>query len=184
MDFIVLVILLFILFNLELQKTLPNRPIATEVFSRLEILLPNYLQYKAELDFRFSHSIQGFIGNYLELGSRIKLFEFELPSLPPIEIDFISTLGVGDDNYNKYFYGPDSSTSTTNNRTGFYEVGLIGTLPTSIDRYYPGLQIKYFEVIGPNKNAMYIKDGKNRGIYFTFSIGVDLIGVAKNKSLF
>ncbi len=165
--------------NDALRGRLPNRPLSTEVFTRLEVLLPNYFQYRTEIDLRIAHSIQGHIGNFVELASKTKLFDFELRDLPLIEVDFVASVGTGDLAYNKYYYGPDAQAGG-----GYYDVGITATLPHNIDRYYPGFQFRRFETIGNNRYGEYVRDGKNSGWYFTFSVGIELLNTIRTKKLF
>jgi hypothetical protein len=142
-----------------------NREDTYEWSNRAEFFIPSYDgNYMAEIDVGFSKDISVHNGQYLDLQTKIKLFNFRLPySSTLIEPNFQTKIGWGDSNHNKYFYGPSADSAGFNNLS----YGLWFALPEEADRFYPIIQITHFEVLGQNKNAEFAVD-RNSGWLFSF----------------
>ena len=137
----------------SLKSGYPHRPSTDEWSSSVEFFLPAYDQtYHAEIDLTYSKDISKHFGNYFELQSKVKLFDFTIPNFGiKIEPNFLSTLGFGDAAHNVYFYGPSANASGFNH----LDLGLWLAFPKEADRYYPIIQFKHFQTLGKFKDAEY-----------------------------
>ncbi len=155
----------------SIRESSPHRPDSYEWSNRAEFFIPGYnSKYLGEIDLGWAKDISIHHGNYLDLQSKIKLFDFRMPGLGlKIEPNFYSSIGWGDSSHNQYFYGPSANTSGFNN----FSYGLWFAFPNEADRFYPIIQIRHFQVIGSNSNAEYAA-GRNDGwlISFIASYGV------------
>lgn len=149
----------------SIKNGLPSRPDTYEWSSQAELFLPGYnSNYALEVDLSYAKDIATHHGNYFELQSKIKLFDFRLPRVgTKIEPNLYASAGWGDSNHNLYFYGPAAGVSGFNNLS----YGIWFALPEEADRYYPIIQIKHFETIGRFRQGQFA-EGRSDGWLFSF----------------
>ena len=151
--------------NNAIKETLINRQDSFEWSTQAEFFFPGYnANYFWEIDLIYAKDLVAHNGNYIEIQSKIKLFDFQLPVLnTKIEPNLFSSVGWGDSAHNQYFYGPSIKSSGFNN----VSYGFWFAFPEEADRFYPIVQIKHFETIGDYRNSDFAKD-KNEGWLFSF----------------
>jgi hypothetical protein len=143
----------------------PEREDTTELSLQAELFLNGYGEkYFAEIDLDFHQDLAAHHGKYIELKSKIKLFDFSVfKSGPKIEPNFYSSLGWGDSQHNQYFYGPSAQNSEFNN----FSYGVWFSFPEEADRFYPIILLKHFEVIGKSQDAEFARE-RNQGWLISF----------------
>lgn len=152
------------------KNTFPDREDTFEWSTSLEIFLPGYNnKYFAEIDINYSKDIVKHQGNYLELVSKVKITDFLLLNTK-MEPNFVGSIGWGDRAHNQYYYGPDDSSSGFTN----YSLGLWLALPEKVDRFYPNLQIMYFNSLGDHKNAQFSQN-RSEGLLISFIAALSLM---------
>ena len=93
----------------------------------------------------------------------MKLTDVRLSGLL-IEPNLAASLGWGDQEQNRYFYGPSAAGSSISNAS----YGLWFVFPEEADRNYPIIQLQHFEVLGDsNRRAEYAR-GHGEGWLFSF----------------
>ena len=142
----------------SVKAGLPQRSDTYEWSNSIEIFLPGYDEnYMSEIDLSYSKDISIHHGNYLNLQSKIKLFDFEYLQTK-IEPNLYAAIGWGDSPHNQYFYGPSAASSGFNN----FSYGLWLSFPKEADRFYPIILIKHFQTLGSFSNAEFAI-GRNEG---------------------
>ena len=149
----------------SIRANFVHRPDSYELETSSELFLGNYNEdYFTEIDFRYAKDVSIHRGNYLEIQTKIKIFDFRLPKYnTKIEPNFFASLGYGDGAEHQYFYGPSASSAGLDNLI----YGIWFAFPEQADRYYPIVAIRHFQVLGSNANAEYA-NGKNEGWLFSF----------------
>jgi hypothetical protein len=143
----------------------PDRPDTYEWNTRAEVFLPGYDDhYAGELDFGYAKDISQTHGNYFDLQSKVKLFQFRIPKVQTkIEPNFYASIGWGDAHHNQYFYGPSADQGGFNNLS----YGLWFAFPEEADRFYPIIQMTHFEVLGSKNKSAEFSVGRNEGWLFS-----------------
>lgn len=149
----------------SIRSNFVHRPDTYEWSNRVEFFLPGYIEkYLAEIDLSWAKDLSVHHGNYVDLQTKIKLFDFRLPfAETKIEPNLFASVGWGDTNHNQYFYGPSANGNGLNNLS----YGLWMAFPEEADRFYPIVQIKHFQVLGDHANAEYAKNN-SEGWLFSF----------------
>ncbi|AZZ36391.1 hypothetical protein CIK05_06165 [Bdellovibrio sp. qaytius] len=148
-----------------LKNSSPSRKDTYEWANQLEFFLPGYNEnYFSEIDISYAKDLVAHKGQYVELQSKTKLFDFVIPKMDTkIEPNIYFSVGWGDDRHNRYLYGPTADVSEFNNLS----YGFWFAFPDEADRFYPIVQIKHFEVLGQSKDAEYAKNS-NSGYLISF----------------
>ncbi|MEO5667463.1 MAG: hypothetical protein ABIR96_05350 [Bdellovibrionota bacterium] len=152
--------------NTRLRESLPNRKSTYELNARAEVFLPGYNDsYRSEIDVGYSKDLVVHHGNYFDLQSKFKIGEWTLPIVETrLEPNLLLSAGAGDSAHNRYFYGPDDTSSGITN----ISYGLVFAFPNDADRYYPIIQFTHFEVVGDaHRSAQYAR-GRNSGWLLSF----------------
>lgn len=149
--------------NIEDRGT--NREDTYEWANGLELFLPGYNKnYVAELSLMHYKDIKVHRGEFIEAQAKVKLFDFRLPiSKATLQPNFIYTTGWGDRRHNSYAYGPGDSA----NGPTYRSYGIWLAIPEVVDRYYPNMQLTYFETIGNHRNRTF-SQGRDHGVMFSF----------------
>lgn len=148
-----------------IKNKLVDRKDSLEWANQVEFFIPGYGDnYIAEIDLSYAKDLVAHRGQYIELQTKTKLFNFRVAGVDTlIEPNFYLSAGWGDDRHNQYFYGPSANKSELNNLS----YGLWLAFPEEADRFYPIIQVKHFEVLGSSQNAEYAKD-LNSGYLISF----------------
>ncbi len=128
--------------------------------NKIEFFTPGYNDdYISEFDLGFAKDLSAHNGLYLDFTSKLKLFDFTIDKLKVlIEPNLFFTLGYGDENHNRYFYGPQATDAGLNNLS----YGIWFSFPKEADRNYPIIQIKHFQVLGKQRaQSDYAKDNSS-----------------------
>lgn len=143
----------------------PSRPETYELNNQIEFFIPGYNEhYLSEVDISYAKDLKAHHGQYIELQSKIKLFDFKSPyNGPIIEPNLYFSVGWGDNRHNQYVYGPSADQSELNN----VSYGIWFNFPEEADRFYPIIQVRHFEVLGHSKSAEYAKNS-NSGFLISF----------------
>lgn len=151
--------------NESISNSSPDRPNTYEWTTTVEFFVPGYNDdYFAEVDFSYSKDLKETYGNYLELQTKMKLFDFREPlGNTLIEPNLFASVGWGDAAHNEYFYGPDVDKNGFNNLA----YGLWFAFPEESDRFYPIIQIRRFQTIGDFKDGVLAK-GRDEGWMLSF----------------
>lgn len=154
----------------DAHKISSGRKETQEWVNGFEFFIPGYNEnYQAEIDFSYAKDIAAHRGTYLELQSKIKLFDFRLFHVETlIEPNLFLSLGWGDERHNKYLYGPSANKAEINN----YAYGVWFAFPEEADRFYPIIQIKHFSVTGKSKDAEFSKEKSGFLISFIATYGI------------
>ena len=149
----------------EVRASSPHRRKTYEWSNRAEFFLPGYNdKYRTEVDLGYSRDISAHNGTYLDLQTKVKLLDFRIPGTQTlIEPNAYTSIGWGDASHNRYFYGPSANESGFNN----FSYGLWFAFPEEADRFYPIIQLRHFQALGPNRNGEYAQ-GRNEGWLFSF----------------
>lgn len=148
----------------------PLRPDTYEWANSLEVFIPGYNdKYRAEIDLTFAKDISIHHGHYLELQSKLKLFDFSSPfGKVNIEPNIFASVGWGDHAHNLYFYGSGAPAGVNN-----VAYGLWFAFPEKADRYYPIVQFRRFQTVGKNSRAAFA-NGPDEGWLVSFIASVSL----------
>lgn len=149
----------------------PNREDTIEWSNRAEFFIPGYDDnYFAEFDIGFAKDLSAHRGQYFDIQAKVKLLRFRIPFAETlIEPNFYSSIGWGDSAHNKYFYGPSQGSFGPNN----FSYGLWLAFPEESDRFYPIVQIKQFQTLGPYDRGEYAKSGYSGWLFsFIATVGV------------
>lgn len=143
----------------------PSRADTYEWSNQIEIFLPGYNEnYKAEIDLSFAKDLFVHYGNYLNLQTKFKLFEFRIPNAKiKVEPNFFSSIGWGDSAHNQYFYGPSANSAGLNN----ISYGFWFAFPEEADRFYPIIKFEHFQVLDEYRNAEF-SNNNSEGWLFSF----------------
>lgn len=149
----------------SIKSNLADRQDSYEWVNQVEFFLPGYNEnYAAEIDLSYAKDLATHRGQYIEMQSKLKLFEFKISTTKTlIEPNLYFSAGWGDQRHNKYFYGPSADKSELNNMS----YGLWLAFPEEADRFYPIIQIKHFKVIGQSRDAEYVRNS-NSGYLISF----------------
>lgn len=154
-----------------IRRRSPQRDESQEWSAEAELFLPGYNSaYKAEMDFIYAKDLRAHQGNYWELKAKIKILDFRFGDWAPvIEPNIFASYGWGDAAHNQYFYGPDANWAGFNNAS----YGIWFAFPNEADRYYPIVQLKYFEVLNSYREAQFVKNRSERWLLsFIATVGV------------
>lgn len=149
--------------NIEARGT--NREDTYEWSNGLELFVPGYgKNYLAELSLMHFKDIKIHRGEFIEFQSKIKLFDFKTGfSKARLEPNFVYTTGWGDRRHNDYAYGSKKSTGSNT----YNSYGLWVAIPEVVDRYYPNLQLTYFETSKSHRDGSFAKK-RDQGVLFSF----------------
>lgn len=142
----------------SIQSIYPDREDSYEWTNRIEMFLPGYQNYGAEIDLGYSLDLKAHHGGYTELQIKTKLADYmiESPKKINIEPNLFLSAGSGDQRHNEYFYGAVNSSSTELNNFAY---GLWINFPNLADRNNPIILIKHFEVLGKeNQQGAFARD--------------------------
>lgn len=149
--------------NIERQGT--NREDTYEIANGFELFLPGYnSNYRAEISLMHYKDIKVHRGDYFELQTKVKLFDFNTPlSSARLEPNLVYTTGLGNSRHNNYAYGAGGDAGDLT----FHSIGIWVAIPEVVDRFYPNLQLTYFETASSQRNGVFAKD-RSHGILFSF----------------
>lgn len=157
----------------NIQSLYPNRENSWEWVNRLECFIPGYNEsFVGEVDFAVHKDLKAHNGLYYELTGKVKLFQFQNTILKAstVEPNLFVTLGAGDQNHNKYYYGALDSNGLNN-----LSYGVWFHFNDLSDRNNPVITIKHFEVLGEkNKNGILAREHSD-GWAATFIYTHDLV---------
>ena len=141
-----------------------NRPRTYEWSIGFDFYIPGYnSDYIGEFEFFYSKDLSAHNGNYLNLTTKLKLFEFT-PFNTSLEPHLVATIGYGDRAHNQFFYGPSASEAGLTD----YAIGLWMAFPGLADRHYPIVQIMHFAVMGDKNRRAEYADNRNQGYLISF----------------
>lgn len=151
--------------NKNIEKKGTDREDTYEWVNGLELFLPGYNKnYLAELSLMHYKDIKEHRGEFIEFQGKVKLFDFKTSlSRARLEPNFVYTTGIGDKRHNNYAYGPGEGSSGQT----YHSYGLWLAIPEVVDRYYPNVQLTYFETSKSQRNGVFAKD-RDKGILFSF----------------
>lgn len=139
----------------SIKSNYVDRENTYEISAGLEFFLASYdKDYWGEFDLSFSKDMKAHKGYYITAQSKIKISEIEMFH-KKIEPHAVLRIGLGDENHNRYFYGPTANADGLNN----WAYGIMLEFPEDADRLVPVIQLMRFETLGADrKNASYAKD--------------------------
>ena len=142
-----------------------------EVANGLEFFFPGYnSEYLSEISLMHYKDIKIHRGDYLELQAKIKLFDFKTGlSKAKLEPNLVITTGWGNARHNRYAYG----TSNTNGET-YRSYGLWIAIPEVVDRFYPNMQLTYFETASNQRQGDFARN-RDHGVLFSFIASVSVL---------
>lgn len=149
--------------NIEAKGT--DRKDTYEWANGLELFVPGYgKNYIAELSLTHFKDVKIHRGEFIEFQSKVKLFDFKTAlSKARLEPNFVYTTGWGDRRHNEYAYGSRKGSGSASYRS----YGLWVAIPEVVDRYYPNLQLTYFETSKSQRDGVFAKN-RDHGILFSF----------------
>ena len=148
------------------SSLLMHRGVVTyEIANGFELFLPGYnSNYRAEISLMHYKDIKVHRGDYFELQTKVKLFDFKTPlSSARLEPNLVYTTGLGNSRHNNYAYGAGGEAGDLT----YHSLGIWVAIPEVVDRFYPNLQLTYFETASSQRNGVFAKD-RNHGILFSF----------------
>lgn len=156
--------------NIEDKGT--NREDTYEWANGFELFLPGYNKnYVAELSLMHYKDIKVHRGEFFEFQGKVKLFDFKTPfSKAKLEPNFVFTTGYGNRRHNSYAYGPGGEDT---GRT-YQSFGLWVAIPEVVDRYYPNVQLTYFETSSAQSDGALAR-GRDHGVLFSFIASVSVL---------
>lgn len=162
--------------NIEDKGT--DREDTYEWANGFELFLPGYNKnYRAELSLMHYKDIKAHRGEFFEFQGKVKLFDFTTPlSKARLEPNFVYTTGFGDRRHNDYAYGPGEGAGGPTYRS----YGLWLAIPEVVDRYYPNVQLTYFETANAQRDGVFAKE-RDKGVLFSFIASFSVLDWWKNR---
>jgi|GEM_PF-2533338 len=164
--------------NENIENNGTNREDTYEWVNGLELFVPGYgKNYRAELSLMHYKDVKAHRGEFFEFQGKIKLFDFKTSlSGARLEPNFVYTTGIGDKRHNDYAYGPGEGASGQT----YHSYGLWLAIPEVVDRYYPNVQLTYFETSSSQRDGVFAKD-RDQGVLFSFIASFSVLDWWKNR---
>lgn len=164
--------------NEIIERKGTNRDDTYEWANGLELFLPGYgKNYRTELSLTHYKDVKAHRGEFFEFQGKIKLFDFKTSlSKARLEPNFVYTTGIGDKRHNAYTYGTGGGAGGQT----YHSYGLWLAIPEAVDRYYPNVQLTYFETSSSQSDGVFAKD-RDKGVLFSFIASFSLLDWWKKR---